>query len=69
VWAITQDASSPLAAAANHVILIPKVASAQPGASAFEQALLVFLDSVVLRLMARLGQTQETMRPRHANLG
>ena len=68
VWALTQEPSSPLAAAAHHALLIPAVRSAQPGGSAFEQALLVFLDSVVLRLMATLGETPEAMRLRHTNL-
>jgi len=68
VWAVTQDPLSPLAAAAGHVVRIPPVASSQPGASAFEQALLLFLDAVVLRLMARLGETEETMLARHSRL-
>jgi 6-phospho-3-hexuloisomerase len=68
VWAITQDRSSPLASAATHVVVIPDVASAQPGASIFEQALLVFLDAVVMELMARLGETESSMLARHANL-
>jgi len=101
VWAITQDPSSPLAATATHVVIIPsarsgrrgtacrastsergasstrpgtaaephsEAPSAQPGASAFEQALLLFLDSVIMRLMARLGETESSMLARHANL-
>ncbi len=68
VWAITRDATSPLAAAADHVIAIPPIPSVQPGGSGFEQALLVLLDSAVMRLMAKLGQTAETMRARHSNL-
>jgi len=68
VWAITQNPSSPLAGAASSVIVIPAVRSNQPGASVFEQALLLLLDSVILDLMAKLGETQETMRLRHANL-
>ena len=68
VWAITQGSSSPLAAAASHAILFPAAPSAQPGASLFEQALLLFLDAVVLGLMERLGQTPQDLPARHANL-
>jgi 6-phospho-3-hexuloisomerase len=68
VWAVTQDPASPLAAAAGHVVRIPPVASSQPGASAFEQALLLFLDGVVVRLMARLGETEQSMLARHSRL-
>jgi 6-phospho-3-hexuloisomerase len=68
VWAVTQDPSSPLAAAAGHMVRIPAVPSSQPGASAFEQALLLFLDAVIVRLMARLGETEQTMLARHSRL-
>jgi len=68
VWAITQDPCSPLVSAARRAIVIPAVASVQPGGSAFEQALLVFLDAIILRLMAQLGETEESMLARHANL-
>jgi 6-phospho-3-hexuloisomerase len=68
VWAITRDATSPLAAAADNAVAIPPIPSIQPGGSGFEQALLVFLDSVVMLLMAKLGQTAETMVARHSNL-
>ena len=67
-WAITADPSSPLATAADHVVAIPMPPSIQPGNSAFEQALLILLDAVVLRLMAKLGQTPQAMLARHANL-
>ena len=68
VWAITQDPSSPLGVAADHVISIPAAPSIQPGRSAFEQALLLFLDAIVLRLMTKLGETPDTMLARHSNL-
>jgi 6-phospho-3-hexuloisomerase len=68
VWAVTGDSSSPLAAAADRVIAIPAAPSIQPGRSVFEQALLVLFDTVVLRLMVKLGQTAERMDARHANL-
>jgi len=68
VWAITQDTSSPLGRAADHVIAIPAAPSIQPGRSAFEQALLLFLDSIVLRLMTKLGETPDSIVARHSNL-
>ncbi|UCH33464.1 MAG: SIS domain-containing protein [Armatimonadota bacterium] len=68
VWTVTQASSSPLATAGSHTVVIPVASSDQPGASAFEQALLLFLDSVVLGLMAALGETPESMLARHANL-
>ena len=52
----------------------PKVAtetgfqSIQPMGSLFEQSLLLFLDTVILRLMAKRGQDSNTMFTRHANL-
>lgn len=52
----------------------PKVAtdtgfkSIQPMGSLFEQSLLLFLDSVILRLMELQGNDSDTMFTRHANL-
>jgi 6-phospho-3-hexuloisomerase len=43
-------------------------ASIQPPGSLFEQALLVYLDAVVMQLMQRLGTTVERMRARHTKL-
>ncbi len=40
----------------------------QPMGSLFEQALLIFLDSVVLRLMTLLERTSEDMERIHSNL-
>jgi 6-phospho-3-hexuloisomerase len=83
VWAITQEPSSPLVSAATRAIFIPAlrpaqggpehsrgaaVPSVQPGGSAFEQGLLIFLDAIILGLMAQLGETEDTMLARHANL-
>ena len=42
--------------------------SAQPQRSLFEQALLIVLDSTVLRLMEKLGVGREAMQRRHTNL-
>jgi len=68
VWGISQDQSSSLALSASRTICIPATPSAQPGASLFEQALFLFLDGVIIQLMAQLGETAETMLARHANL-
>jgi len=52
----------------------PKVAadsgfkSIQPMGSLFEQSLLLFLDSIILRLMEKRGNDSNTMFTRHANL-
>ena len=42
--------------------------SCQPLGSLFEQSLLVVGDVLVLRLMKRVGTTNEQMRARHTNL-
>lgn len=42
--------------------------SIQPIRSLFEQALLIYLDAVVVMLMRRLGVRAERLRRRHANL-
>ncbi len=46
----------------------PGVRSQQFGATLFEQALLLFLDAVVLLLQERRGASMESMSARHANL-
>jgi 6-phospho-3-hexuloisomerase len=52
----------------------PKVAadsgfkSIQPMGSLFEQSLLLFLDSLIMRLMEKRGNDSDTMFTRHANL-
>jgi len=46
----------------------PARASAQPMGSLFEQALLILLDVVVMRLAAARGLSSEGMFARHANL-
>jgi 6-phospho-3-hexuloisomerase len=71
VVAITGKVNSKLAHTANLVIVISDPASAQkertaPLGTVFEDAALVFLDSLVPKLMVRLGQTESSMRGRHA---
>jgi 6-phospho-3-hexuloisomerase len=43
-------------------------ASCQPMTTLFEQSLFLLLESIVLILMDRLGETEETMAQRHFNL-
>lgn len=45
-----------------------KVVSVQPMGSLFEQCTLIFLDSVILRLMEKKGLSSDRMFTRHANL-
>jgi 6-phospho-3-hexuloisomerase len=42
--------------------------SIQPMGSLFEQSLLLFLDTIILRLMEKQGNDSNTMFTRHANL-
>ena len=46
----------------------PQAASIQPMATLFEQTLLIVLDIVILKLMARSGEDSDAMFDRHANL-
>jgi 6-phospho-3-hexuloisomerase len=74
VIVITAAANSPLARGAHAKVVIPTntkadgVNSAQYGGSLFEQALLMMLDTIALRLQSRLAQTSPEMDARHANL-
>lgn len=45
-----------------------EVVTVQPGGSLFEQLSWLIYDSIVVELMAILGETEESMAPRHANL-
>ena len=74
VCAITAHPTSPIARAADLVVEIPTPvtvapsvtrSSQQPPGSLFEQCLLVVCDTIVMRLMQRLGVTEEQMRARH----
>ena len=72
VAAVVGDAESPLAAEADLVVRLPLEAAtaavSQPMGSLFEQALHLYLDEVVLRLMKRLERTAEDMERIHSNL-
>lgn len=70
VLALTAAARSPLARLGRVVVVIPakKARSRQPAQSLFEQALLLFLDAVILALMGELGVRPRKIERRHANL-
>ena len=63
---------NPIADRADLVVRLPLDEAAsglkQPMGSLFEQVLHLYLDLVVLRLMADLGKTQEDMERVHSNL-
>jgi 6-phospho-3-hexuloisomerase len=70
VFALTGRAQSALARTGAEVLLLaPAPASHDPTmaplGTVFEEAALVYLDSLVSTLMARLGQTEEDLRRRH----
>ncbi len=64
--------ASPLAKDADFVLRLPielaRVETPQPMGSLFEQALLLYLDALVLHLMSDLGKTPEDMERVHSNL-
>jgi 6-phospho-3-hexuloisomerase len=76
VAAITAHADSPIALDADIVLQIhspitgqdPARVCLQPPGSLFEQCLLMLCEAMVLRLMRRLGTTEEQMRARHTKL-
>ena len=71
---ITTQTDSPIGELAETIIELPAgtkhdiEGSKQPLGSLFEQASLVFLDSVVLPLMEAFHINEETMQQNHANL-
>ena len=74
--AVTAHPDSPVALVADLVLEVhtpitghdmPRV-SMQPPGSLFEQCLLMLGEAIVLRLMRRLGTTEEQMRTRHTTL-
>jgi len=74
--AITAHATSPIAQSSDLVLHIRspittpglEPPSRQPPGSLFEQCLLVHCEGMVMRLMQRLGTTEEEMRARHTKL-
>ena len=74
---VTAEPSSSLARAADVVLHIPAQtmardraagASLLPMGSAYECAMMLIFEALVLRLRDRLGESAETMRVRHTNL-
>lgn len=76
--ALTADGKSALGQTARRTIVIPaglernngshNVPSRQPARALFEQALFIFLDSIILTLKERFGITARKLSRRHANL-
>lgn len=75
---ITMDEQSTLGKIADVVVILPgvspklkhigiKVTSIQPMGSAFEQIAFLTYDGIILELMNELGESTETMAPRHAD--
>lgn len=75
----TADATSPLAALADHRVIIPapslktvqgvgSLVSAQPLGTLFEQSMLILCDSLIMGLMQQLGVDAAQMSESHANL-
>lgn len=70
---ITMQADSPLGALATEVTLLGADGSARarhgmPMGTVFELSALIFLESVVYRIISSQGLTEEVLRTRHANL-
>ncbi|MFT3876644.1 MAG: SIS domain-containing protein [Propioniciclava sp.] len=75
---ITMDDRSTIAGLADVCVVLPGVSpklraatavtSIQPMGSAFEQISFLSYDAIILELMDALGETSETMFPRHADL-
>lgn len=72
VVTVVGNRGTPLARDADEVVRLPMEAArketAQPMGSLFEQALLLYLDMVVIRLMAALEKTAEDLERVHSNL-
>jgi len=66
--AVTAESASTVARLADTAIALNAAGSAQFGGSLFEQAALVFFDSLVMRLIEKTGARHEDMAARHANL-
>jgi len=68
VAAVTATADSSLARAAGLAVIVPSGPSQQYRGNLFEQAVVVLLAALAIRLQQRLGQTWGQMDARHANL-
>lgn len=70
VFALTERQGSTLSKTGAEVLLLSSPSTAKaphmaPLGTVFEEAALVYLDSLVAALMARLGQTEDDLRRRH----
>jgi len=65
---VTASAGSPIASAAELVVLLDAKNSRQFGGSLFEQSLLIFFDALVMALTLLCGTNHDEMALRHANL-
>ncbi|BDH45867.1 6-phospho-3-hexuloisomerase [Salmonella enterica subsp. enterica serovar Choleraesuis] len=65
---ITTAGESTLARLADCKLIIPATDSVQPMGTLFEQASLLVYDSIILALMARLNETADSMKRRHADI-
>lgn len=71
VIVVTSNKKSKLAHLANIVVCIPisneeRKKDLAPLGTLFEDSAMIFLDGVISELMMKLGETEETMRGRHA---
>lgn len=70
----TTNSSSTLGKMADTIVVIPAQSkqsadeTLQPMGSLFEQTTLFLYDSIVLNLMEKMDETNQTMKPRHADL-
>lgn len=74
ICTITADKNSPIAKKSELVVMINaktksnKMKSLEPMGSLFEQSAFIYLDSVVIVLMRKLGKTQSYMKKRHSKI-
>lgn len=74
ICTITADNNSPIAKKSDLTVVVNaktksnKMKSLEPMGSLFEQSTFIYLDSVVIVLMKRLGKTQGYMKKRHSKI-
>ena len=69
VFLLTTQATSSIANISDLVLVLPKLPQpVLPLGSAFEGAVHIFLDAVVILIMEKIGVTQQEMMERHSNL-
>lgn len=65
---ITRTPDSKIGAFCNHIVTLPINESKQPGASLFEQSLLIALDAFIMFIIDQLHLNADIVYKRHANL-